>query len=83
MATLDPIKRATHARNSNWISFLLLGTVSMGWVPRIPEIKDAIGLSNGAFGFVLIGSTFGSIAGAQLAGRFIHTYGSQRVIFVG
>ncbi len=83
MATLDPINRATHARNSNWISFLLLGTVSMGWVPRIPEIKDAIGLSNGAFGFVLIGSTFGSIAGAQLAGRFIHTYGSQRVIFVG
>ena len=32
---------------------------------------------------MLIGSTFGSIAGAQLAGRFIHTYGSQRVIFVG
>ena len=57
--------------------------VSMGWVPRIPEIKDAIGLSNGAFGFVLIGSTFGSITGAQLAGRFIHTYGSQRVIFIG
>ena len=55
----------------------------MGWVPRIPEIKDAIGLSNGAFGFVLIGSTFGSITGAQLAGRFIHTFGSQRVIFVG
>jgi MFS family permease len=57
--------------------------VSMGWVPRIPEIKDAIGLSNGAFGFVLIGSTFGSITGAQLAGRMIHTFGSQKTIFVG
>lgn len=57
--------------------------VSMGWVPRIPEIKDAIGLSNGAFGFVLIGSTFGSITGAQLAGRMIHTFGSQRTIFIG
>ena len=79
----DLLHRAKLARNANWISFLLLGIVSMGWVPRIPEIKDAIGLSNGAFGFVLIGSTFGSITGAQLAGRFIHTYGSQRVIYVG
>jgi MFS family permease len=55
----------------------------MGWVPRIPEIKDLIGLSNGAFGFILLGATFGSITGAQLAGRLMHTFGSQRVIFVG
>ena len=77
------LHRAKLARNSLWVSFLLLGIVSMGWVPRIPEIKDAIGLSNGAFGFVLIGSTFGSITGAQLAGRLMHTYGSQRTIFIG
>ena len=80
---IDQIHRAKLARNSLWVCFLLLGMVSMGWVPRIPEIKDAIGLSDGAFGFVLIGSTFGSITGAQLAGRAIHTYGSQRTIFVG
>jgi len=79
----DLLHRAKLARNSLWVSFFLLGIVSMGWVPRIPEIKDAIGLSNGAFGFVLIGSTFGSISGAQLAGRLMHTYGSQRTIFVG
>jgi MFS family permease len=79
----DQVHRAKLARNSLWVCFLLLGMVSMGWVPRIPEIKDAIGLSNGAFGFVLIGSTFGSITGAQLAGRMIHTFGSQRTIFVG
>ena len=80
---LDQVHRAKLARNSLWVCFLLLGMVSMGWVPRIPEIKDAIGLSNGAFGFVLIGSTFGSITGAQLAGRMIHTFGSQKTIFVG
>jgi len=80
---LDQLHSAKLARNSLWACFLLLGMVSMGWVPRIPEIKDAIGLSNGAFGFVLIGSTFGSITGAQLAGRMIHTFGSQKTIFVG
>ena len=81
--TIDQIHRAKLARNSLWICFLLLGIVSMGWVPRIPEIKDAIGLSNGSFGFVLLGSAFGSVTGAQLAGRFMHMYGSQRTIFVG
>ena len=83
IGALDQVHRAKLARNSLWVCFLLLGSVSMGWVPRIPEIKDAIGLSNGAFGFVLLGSTFGSITGAQLSGRFMHTYGSQRTIFVG
>jgi len=83
IGALNQNHRAKLARNSLWVCFLLLGMVSMGWVPRIPEIKDAIGLSNGAFGFVLLGSTFGSITGAQLAGRFMHMYGSQRTIFVG
>jgi len=83
LGAADQVHRAKLARNSLWVCFLILGMVSMGWVPRIPEIKDAIGLSNGAFGFVLIGSTFGSITGAQLAGRMIHTFGSQRTIFVG
>jgi len=83
VADSDLLHRAKLARNSLWVCFLLLGIVSMGWVPRIPEIKDAIGLSNGEFGFVLLGSTFGSVTGAQLAGRFMHMYGSQRTIFAG
>jgi MFS family permease len=74
-----PIAIAEQARRSLWVSFLLVGMVSMGWVPRIPEIKDAIGLSNGEFGFVLLASTFGAVTGAQLGGRLIHTFGSRRV----
>jgi MFS family permease len=74
-----PVAIAEQARRSLWVSFLLVGMVSMGWVPRIPEIKDAIGLSNGEFGFVLLASTFGAVTGAQLGGRLIHTFGSRRV----
>ena len=83
IGALDQNHRAKLARNSLRVCFLLLGIVSMGWVPRIPEIKDLVGLSNGAFGFILLGATFGSITGAQLAGRLMHTFGSQKVIFVG
>jgi MFS family permease len=74
-----PVAIADQARKSLLAMFLLMGMVSMGWVPRIPEIKDAIGLSNGQFGFILLASTFGSITGAQIGGRAIHTFGSRRV----
>lgn len=74
-----PVEIARQARFSLFAMFLLMGTVSMGWVPRIPEIKDAIGLSNGQFGFILLASTFGSVSGAQLGGRMIHTFGSRKV----
>lgn len=56
-----------------------MGMVSMGWVPRIPEIKDAVDLTNGEFGFILLASTVGAVAGAQLGGRLIHTFGSRKV----
>lgn len=72
--------RGIRARNSLWASFFIMGIASMAWVPRIPEIKDAIGLSNGEFGFVFLGATIGSVLGAQIAGRAIHTFGSRPVI---
>jgi fucose permease len=72
-------RAALRARNALWATFAIMGVVSMAWVPRIPEIKDALHLSNGQFGLLLMGSTFGSLLGAQLAGRLIHTYGSKAV----
>ncbi len=52
----------------------------MAWVARIPEIKDAVGVSNGQFGFVFIGATIGAVLGAQVAGRAVHTYGSRPIV---
>ena len=63
-----PIEIAHQARKSLLAMFLLMGMVSMGWVPRIPEIKDAIGLSNGQFGFILLASTFGSVTAMENLG---------------
>lgn len=79
MSFTSPRQSALRARNALWATFGIMGIVSMAWVPRIPEIKDALHLSNGQFGLLLMGSTFGSLCGAQLAGRLIHTYGSKNV----
>ena len=77
----DDLAIGTKARNSILASFLLMGFASMAWVPRIPEIKDAVGLDNGQFGLMFVGATIGSVLGAQTAGRAIHTFGSRPVIY--
>lgn len=76
-----PINVALQARNVTWLIFGMMGIVSMGWVPRIPEIKEALQMSNGVFGLVLLGTPLGAIVGAQLAGRLIHTFGSRPVAY--
>jgi predicted MFS family arabinose efflux permease len=72
---------ATRARNALWALFFLMGIVSMAWIPRIPEIKEANGLSDGAFGLVLISSSLGAVFGAQLAGRLVFRFGSRPVMY--
>jgi MFS family permease len=71
---------AMRARNGLWATFFFMGVVSMAWVSRIPEIRDANGLNNGQLGLILISSTIGAILGAQLTGRLVHTHGTKKVI---
>ena len=71
---------ASKSRKALWVSFGLLGVVSMCWVARIPEIKDTNNLTNSGFGLVLLASALGSITGAQLSGRLIHNFGSRSVM---
>lgn len=61
--------------------FFVMGVVSMAWIPRIPEIKTANGLSDSQFGLVLVASSVGAVLGAQLSGRAIHRFGSRPVMY--
>ena len=78
----DLLNSATRARKGLLATFFFMGVVSMAWVARIPEIRDANGLNNGQLGLILIASTIGAILGAQLAGRLVHSYGTKAVIRV-
>lgn len=68
------------ARNMVWLGFGLLGLVMNAWVPRIPEIKAALHLTDAQFGTALISGPIGGIIGAQITGRLIHKYGSRWLI---
>jgi MFS family permease len=78
--TTDLYALGIRARNAVWACFFFLGFLGLAWIPRIPEIKTALNLSDGQFGLVLLSSTVGSIPGAQLAGRMVHTYSSKLVV---
>ena len=75
------IAQAPKARNALWLMFFVMGVVSMAWIPRIPEIKTANGLTDSQFGLVLVASSIGAVLGAQLSGRAIHKFGSRPVMY--
>ena len=54
--TTDLYAMGIRARNALWASFFLLGFLGLAWIPRIPEIKTALDLSDGQFGLVLLAS---------------------------
>ena len=78
--SIDLLAAAARARIGLLATFFFMGVVSMAWVARIPEIRDANGLNNGQLGLILIASTIGAIIGAQLTGRLVHSYGTKAVI---
>ena len=52
----------------------------MSWIPRFPEVKANLGLSNGEFGTLISTGAFGAVAGLFLTGHMVHKYGVKRVI---
>ena len=68
---------ANKARNHLWATFFVMGISSMAWVPRIPEIKDQLGLRDGEFGLIFLAGAFGSVMGTQISGRAIHVIASK------
>jgi MFS family permease len=77
---IDLYEMGIRARNALWGCFFFLGFLGLAWIPRIPEIKDSLGLSNGQFGLVLLSSVVGAIPGAQISGRAVHSYSSKLVV---
>ena len=52
----------------------------MAWIPRFPEVKANLGLSNGQFGTLISTGSFGAVASLFLTGHMVHKYGVKRVI---
>ena len=62
------------------ILFFLFGFLIMSWVPRLPEVKANLGLSNGEFGSVIGTSAAGAVTALLTVGHLVHNYGVKLVI---
>jgi len=59
------------------VIFFLFGLSIMSWVPRFPDVKANLGLSNGEFGSLISLGVFGNVAALLTVGHLVHKFGAQ------
>ena len=64
------------------IIFFLFAIQIMSWVPRFPEVKANLGLSNGEFGTYLSLGSLGAVTALISTGHLVQKYGSKRILTV-
>lgn len=60
--------------------FFLFGFGIIAWVPRFPEIKQNLDVSNGEFGTLLSASAIGSLVALVSVGQLVHRYGARTML---
>ncbi len=60
--------------------FFIFGFGIMAWVPRFPELKANLDLSNGAFGSILTTGAIGAFTGLLTVGHIVHKIGVRNVL---
>lgn len=58
--------------------FFLESAVLGNWIPRIPDLKQSLGLSDGELGVCLLAIPLGTVLGLLVAGRLIERTGLRR-----
>ena len=58
--------------------FFANGAAFSSWFPRVPEVRERLGLSLGELGTVLVGIGFGGLIASVVAGALVDRLGSRR-----
>jgi MFS family permease len=72
----------TQERELNYLKviFFIFGFSIMSWLPRFPEVKDHLRLSNGEFGSLLSLGAIGNIFALLTVGHLVHKYGAKLIM---
>lgn len=62
------------------VLFFANGAVYGNWLPRLPEIKDRLDVSNAGLAVALLGGGVGGIVGSLAVGRIMSRLGSRRLV---
>jgi len=75
--------RINAAKHSVAVAFVLNGLVFSSWAARLPAVRDALDLSIGRIGLVLLALSAGSVVMLPSAGAVISALGPARTVLVG
>ncbi len=73
------VRTRRRARVGVALLFALNGVIFANVVPRYPELKDHLGLSNTTLGTAIAAFPLGALLSGLLAGRLVARWGSARV----
>jgi MFS family permease len=76
MSTITAKKELIYLR----ILFFTFGLGIMSWIPRFPEVKEALKLTNGGFGSLISTGALGSLISLLTVGHVVHRIGVKRVL---
>ena len=68
------------ARNSVYAAFGINGMLLVGFLSRIPDIREALSLTPGSLGAALLAVSAGAMIGLPISGRLVARFGSSRVL---
>jgi fucose permease len=71
------------ARVAVALVFALNGLVFASWVSRLPAVREALGLSTGQLGLLLLCASVGSVLGLPTSGPLVARYGPSRTVLGG
>jgi len=60
--------------------FATNGLAFGSWVPRLPEVRDALGIGDAALGLTLLGGGVGGLTMSLASGRIVDRFGSRRTM---
>ena len=71
------------ARVAVALVFALNGLVFASWVSRLPAVREALGLSTGQLGLLLLCASVGSVLGLPTSGPLVTRFGPARTVLGG
>lgn len=61
------------------VMFFANGAIYGNWIPRLPEIKDRLEVTNSGLGVALLGGGIGGLVGSLVVGAIMSRWGSRRL----
>ncbi len=77
------VRRTSLARSGDLAVFAANGFSFASWMSRIPDIRDALDLTPGLLGVLLLSLSAGALIGLPAAGPLAHRIGAKRAVRVG